>query len=283
MVIVLPGDVIPDAAQSVKDIKQGPSVLLSPGTTPDQTENVSLVAIRPGALGHVVNTHKDRKRKSNETASTQGWWVECDAHRYVSSTDDLVIGQVTARGAESYTVSLFSAHAATLPVLAFEGATRRNRPNLEIGALVYARIVHAEPWTEPELSCVDAVTNKAEAMGELKYDPETCATMVWPVSLALAHALNRRQHTLLSKVAKHFAFEAAVGANGLVWTKTSFPQHTIALGLILRAADKARHHISSMDVDRETSPDQEARTLHTRLGLLGDLSADEIARLIPHE
>lgn len=34
---------------------------------------------------------------------------------------------------EYYRVDIGSAHPAILPYLAFEGATRRNRPNLEVG------------------------------------------------------------------------------------------------------------------------------------------------------
>jgi exosome complex component RRP40 len=37
--------------------------------------------------------------------------------------------------------------------MAFEGATKRNKPNIAIGALVYARVVVANKHMEAELSC----------------------------------------------------------------------------------------------------------------------------------
>lgn len=83
---------------------------------------------------------------------------------------------MTAKNADFYTVSLLSAHSATLNVLAFEGATKRHRPNLKIGALVYA-LVTAGPGgggggmlgqEEPEISCVDVNTGKSNGMGELE-------------------------------------------------------------------------------------------------------------------
>uniref|UniRef100_A0A6N2MS69 Uncharacterized protein n=1 Tax=Salix viminalis TaxID=40686 RepID=A0A6N2MS69_SALVM len=44
---------------------------------------------------------------------------------------------------------------AFLPVLAFEGGTRRNIPKFEAGTLLYVRVVKANPGMNPELSCTD--------------------------------------------------------------------------------------------------------------------------------
>jgi exosome complex component RRP40 len=51
-----------------------------------------------------------------------------------------VIGVVTARagGGEAYRVDIGSAHPAQLDGLAFEGATKRNRPVLKVSALSFA-------------------------------------------------------------------------------------------------------------------------------------------------
>lgn len=98
--------------------------------------------------------------------------------------------QITNRGAESYTVSLFSAHQATLPALSFEGATKRHKPNLKVGALVYAKVVSADRFTEPELTCVNAVTGKSDGFGDLKTTDErgekTGHAMLFRTSLGLA-------------------------------------------------------------------------------------------------
>ena len=57
---------------------------------------------------------------------------------------------------------------ATLDGLAFEGASKRNKPNLKVGAVVYARVSLAHKDMEPELECFDAQTRRAEGFGELK-------------------------------------------------------------------------------------------------------------------
>lgn len=60
------------------------------------------------------------------------------------------------------------AQAAILPVLAFEGATKKNKPNLVPGTLVYARISLANKDMEPELQCFNPSSGKADGYGELK-------------------------------------------------------------------------------------------------------------------
>ena len=46
--------------------------------------------------------------------------------------DESVIGVVRERAGESYRVDIGTSQPATLSMLAFEGATKRNRPNLRV-------------------------------------------------------------------------------------------------------------------------------------------------------
>ena len=78
------------------------------------------------------------------------------------------MGVVTQRLGETYRVDIGSAHYGTLDALAFEGATKRSKPNLKIGSLLYARVSLAHKDMDPELECFDAQTRKADGFGELK-------------------------------------------------------------------------------------------------------------------
>lgn len=69
---------------------------------------------------------------------------------------------------EFYRVDIGSAHPALLPVLAFEGATKKTAPQLRVGSAVYARVSMACKDMEPELDCVNPTTGKADGLGELK-------------------------------------------------------------------------------------------------------------------
>lgn len=78
-----------------------------------------------------------------------------------------MVGIVTARLADAYKVDLGSNCTATLNFSGFEGTTKKNRPNLIVGDVMYARVSIANKDLEPELVCLDA-DNKPEGFGEVK-------------------------------------------------------------------------------------------------------------------
>ena len=52
--------------------------------------------------------------------------------KYVPSVDDMVVGVVLDRHGEAYKVDVGSAATASLPILGFEGASKKNRPMLKV-------------------------------------------------------------------------------------------------------------------------------------------------------
>ena len=60
--------------------------------------------------------------------------VYYDLFQYVPAAQESVIGVVVGKsGAEGFRVDIGGPHNANLDALAFEGATKRNRPNLKVG------------------------------------------------------------------------------------------------------------------------------------------------------
>lgn len=53
--------------------------------------------------------------------------------------EESVIGAILEKHRENYVVDIGGPFNAALPVLAFEGATRRNRPNLQVRVSATAR------------------------------------------------------------------------------------------------------------------------------------------------
>lgn len=89
-------------------------------------------------------------------------------HQYIPATSDFIIGTVTARLGDTYRLHLNpSSPPAVLPHLSFKNASRKNRPQLEVGALVYAKVVLANKDMECEVSCVGD-SGRADGLGELK-------------------------------------------------------------------------------------------------------------------
>ncbi len=164
-------------------------------------------------------------------------WVEGEPRRYVPALGDHVIGIVSDKNADEYRLHLGAAAPASLPVLAFDGATKRNRPHLEVGALVYARIVLAHRDMEPEASCVapagvgakDWVTNES-VFGELS------GGHLFDCPQPLCRRLIGTDCPVLDALGDVAPFELAVGANGRVWLRSEAAAVTVvAQAAILRS------------------------------------------------
>ena len=154
--------------------------------------------------------------------------------RYVAAAGDAVVGVVVERGAEAYRVSLRGACGAALPVLAFDGASKRNKPSLAVGALVFCRVAAADRHLDVELTCCAPAAGAGAARardwmtgaslyGELK------GGMLVSVSLAHARRLLRPQCALLAALGASLAFEVAVGVNGLVYVRAPTTRQAVII------------------------------------------------------
>lgn len=189
-----PGDVL-------SDLEAFEQVVLGPGVVQEDTH---LVATRVGI--------------SRWDAARSLLWVETSLKRYWPALNDHVIGIVTDKGAEDYKLEIGAAVKAMLPVLAFDGATKRNRPHLAVGTLVYARVVLANKDMEPEVSCAappgvnarDWVT-KESVFGELT------GGHVFDCPSSVCRQLMSTDCPLLEAIGSVAPFEIAVGLNGRVW------------------------------------------------------------------
>ncbi|KAI9264916.1 exosome complex component RRP40-like protein [Phascolomyces articulosus] len=195
--IVIPGDIINEATE--KNITLGPGL---------RQEGEHIVATKAGILKHL---------------SPGKWWIESNQKRYIASTGESVVGRISVRLTEYYRVNIGTAHSAILPALAFEGATKRNKPNLAVGDLVYCRVAMANRDMEAELECVNPATGKADGFGGLK------GGFVIKCSLGLCRRLLDPTTMILRLLGEHFPFEMAVGMNGCVWINSNTVKDTIML------------------------------------------------------
>ena len=76
-----------------------------------------------------------------------------------------MIGVVVGKGGDTFRVDIGSADTASLSFMAFEGATKKNRPNIAVGDVVYAKLLVASRDMEPELVCVDSYGKKGRDSG----------------------------------------------------------------------------------------------------------------------
>ena len=99
--------------------------------------------------------------------------------QYLPFKNDLVIGIVKVRAAEHFIVDIKAPLDGILGALEFDGATKRNKPNLQVGATVFCRVCEYNKHTGARLSCINkgystgqSVSKSEESqgneMGELK-------------------------------------------------------------------------------------------------------------------
>lgn len=159
------------------------------------------------------------------------FWIDSQQKRYVAVKGDSVIGIVTARSGDVFKVDCGGSEQASLSYLAFEGATKRNRPNVQVGDLVFGHLVVANKDMEPELACIDG-SGRANGMGVFGE-----GGLVFSVSLGLVRRLLAPRSGLLEDLQLQFPCEMVVALNGRVWVKAASAQQTLLVANLLESCD----------------------------------------------
>lgn len=206
--IVLPGDVIEEA----KQIASTKRVILGPGLRQDDT---NVIVCKNGIL---------KKKKPNT------FWVDSYMKRYVPIKGEAVIGIVLQKTGDYFRVDIGSSEMATLSYLAFEGATKKNRPDVNKGDLIFGRLLIADRDIEPELVCVDSHGKKGK-LGILSDG------FLFNCSINLVRKLLNEQCPLFECLSKEVPFELAAGMNGKIWIHGRNVKETIAVGNAILAAE----------------------------------------------
>ncbi len=181
------------------------------------------------------------------------------------------MGVIVGRSGENWRVDIGSAHTATLDGLAFEGATKRNRPNLKASCSFYIAtcglqrngldIVRLAPWFMLAYLWHTKTWNRSSSVsthrrGRLKGSENSkeaflriavskCHDCMPPFTLShchFAHISGRYrlldpQHFLLPFLGSRFPLESAAGTNGRVWITTKEPRQVIAIARCIEAVD----------------------------------------------
>jgi exosome complex component RRP40 len=213
---VLPGDTI--ALSSLPSpLDSSSSVTLGPGLHYDKDTG----AFTSHACGHI------------REPSPLTYYV--DGHRPGASslsTGDLVLGIVVRRQLESLLVDIGYNELASLSLYDFEGSTKRTKPNVDRGDVIYGRL-KIDGECQPQITCVNE-DGKADGMGVLHENG-----YLFDIPIDFANDLIDRDN-LLRELGNEIPYEIAIGANGRVWVKATTTRTMIALRKVLleRAKNK---------------------------------------------
>ncbi|XP_012055894.1 PREDICTED: exosome complex component RRP40 [Atta cephalotes] len=212
--VVMPGDSLTNITSFKKENKNEKEiVILGPGL---RREDDAVLICKAGVL---------RKREPAV------YYVDSYQKRYIPSRGENIVGIVTQKSGDIYKVDIGGSEQATLSYLAFEGATKKNRPDIQIGDLVYGKLLVASKDMEPELVCVDS-HGKENELGMLSSDG-----MMFTCSLSLIRKLLNPECPLFRLLGRNQAYELAAGMNGRIWIKARSIQETIAVANAILAAE----------------------------------------------
>ncbi|KZC13273.1 PREDICTED: exosome complex component RRP40 [Dufourea novaeangliae] len=209
--VVMPGDVVRDIAT----INKKETIILGPGL---RREADTVFAYKAGIL------------KKTDPAV---YYVDSYQKRYVPNRGENVLGIVTQKSSDIFKVDIGASEQASLSYLAFEGATKKNRPDIQVGDLVFAKLLVASKDMEPELVCVDS-HGKEKKLGALSSNG-----MLFTCSLSLIRKILNHNSPLFNTLSHSQAFEVAAGMNGRVWVRARTVHETIAVANAILAAEYA--------------------------------------------
>ena len=213
--VVLPGD---EPAIPTSDVKLGTGLHLVDG-------------------GHVRVTVAGQLVRRNQT-----YFVRNNPRHYIPplSVHDRVVGVIVDRmggdgvGGDLYRVDIGGPHHGTLSSLAFEGATKRHKPQFQPGQIIYARVDQLHPSLDPVLSCQvgphDPALSRKDWMTNEGMYGELRGGHLCRLSMGLARALLQPDCLVLEELGRHkIPFEVAIGVNGYVWIHSASPRYTILI------------------------------------------------------
>eukprot|EP00659_Diplonema_papillatum_P021182 gene21182-32626_t len=224
-----------------------------------------IISLRPGA---VVNIGRGL-RQSLVTISA----VRCgkyddykekhlilgDEKAYVPRNEDIVLGTVVRVGTfqSGYMLDANAGSPVRLDSIAFDGASKRVRPDLKLGAVVYARITQARGEIELEASCCSLTGPKKDWMTGESLFGELKGGFVHPIRPFFARCLLSDTGGMLSSLGKRVPFECCIGVNGRIWLRARTTVETARLARCLT------------ELQRITLPDGHA-ALQSALEVLDD-------------
>ncbi|KRY47636.1 Signal peptidase complex catalytic subunit SEC11C [Trichinella britovi] len=162
-----------------------------------------------------------------------GIWIDFCEKAYFPYAGDRVVGIVVGKWMDYWKVEIGAWKTAIIHYLSFENATKRMRPVVNMGDVIYGRLKHD---IEPELVCKDEM-GKANNLGILPSDG-----MMLKMPPAYARRLLGRKKQVLLAVGKEVPCELAIGMNGWVWIRASTARQRMAISHALQLGNIVPHH-----------------------------------------
>jgi len=138
---------------------------------------------------------------------------------YSPKEGDIIIGIISQKSYETYRVNILSSREANLNSIDFQGATRKSKPNLNAGDVIYAKVEKVNKYTNATLTCKGSNNSKDWASGESTYGPlKEGKVYEFNRYLCLKLLENNEFVKRLKECVQ--GLNLKIGFNGRIWIKT---------------------------------------------------------------
>jgi exosome complex component RRP40 len=140
---------------------------------------------------------------------------------YSPKVDDPVIGTIVQKTSEFYRIDIGSYTNAILNTKDFEGATKKAKPNLNLGDLIFARVGKVNKFDAPILTCISQTETKTWSTGE-SYFGNLKGGNVFNFDKIYTWEFYKDNFAIL-RLYDILSFEIIIGFNGRMWIKADDP------------------------------------------------------------
>jgi exosome complex component RRP40 len=155
------------------------------------------------------------------------------------------LGIIVQKSAEFYKIDINSYTSAILNTKDFEGATKKTKPNLNLGDLVFARISKVNKFDTPLLSCISLHETKNWASGESYFGVIKGGNLFSFDKLHTwdyfndSYALNRLKDVV--------NYEIIIGFNGRMWIKSDTAEAIYTIyNILMISVDRSQEEVEKI-------------------------------------
>jgi exosome complex RNA-binding protein Rrp4 len=192
----------------------------------------NLISKRCGVLLCDKNTNKILNDPNEEIYRSVGKY-------YSPKIEDFVIGTIVQKTSEFYKVDINTYTYAILNTKDFEGATKKTKPNLNLGDSVFARVIKTNKFDAPTLSCISTFEHKNWASGESFFGKLKDGN-VFNIPKIYTWDLIKDNYAI-TRLQDVCEFEIVIAHNGKIWLNSKNEEHiTKIYDIILKSLDSSK-------------------------------------------
>jgi len=191
----------------------------------------------------ILNLDKSNKKPINDSSEEI---IKSIGKYYPPKVEDFVIGTITQKNPEFYKVDIGTYIHAVLNTKEFEGASKKTKPNLNLGDSVFARVLKVNKYDAPILSCISQYDVKNWASGESFFGHLKKGNIF---KFPMEHAWNfiNSDNYLLKRLNDIINFEIVIGQNGKMWINSDSNSNILDIyNLLIKSINKENSEIEKM-------------------------------------